>query len=169
MINVFLGLGSNVDRERSMRAGLEALKLLDSNIIVSQMYESDAVGFEGAPFYNCVAQLHTELSLADLIKALKIIESANGRDRTILITDGKGLDIDVLTYGDLVGCFDHIELPRSDITCYAHVLLPLSEIAPDVCLPGSQQNYQHLWQNFDKNGQSLEVVDFNIAPSSCRI
>ena len=168
MAEVFLGLGSNVDRERSMRAGLEALKLLDPKLIVSKMYESEAVGFEGAPFYNCVVQLQTELPLAELVAALKSIENTNGRDRSTQVAEGKGLDIDLLTYGDLVGCFEGIELPRSDITGYAHVLLPLSEIAPDACLPGTQQNYRDLWQGFEKSDRQLDVVDFNIAPSSCR-
>ena len=165
---VFLGLGTNVDRERSMRTGLEALKSLDPNLIVSNMYESEAVGFEGAPFYNCVVQLHTKLPLAELVAALKSIESTNGRDRSTQVIDGKGLDIDVLTYGDLVGCFEGVELPRLDITRYAHVLLPLSEIAPEACLPGTQTSYRDLWRGFDKSDQQLEVVDFNIAPSSCR-
>ena len=169
MSQVFLGLGANVDRECSMSAGLEALKLLDPDLIVSKMYESEAVGFDGAPFYNCVVQLDTELPLAELVAALKSIENANGRDRSAQITGGKGLDIDVLTYGDLVGCFAGIELPRSDITRYAHVLLPLSEIAPSVCLPGSQQSYQDLWQSFEKSDQQLVVVDFNIVPPSCRM
>jgi len=168
MAEVFLGLGTNVDRERSMRAGLEALKSLDTNLVVSKMYESVAVGFEGAPFYNCVVQLHTELSLAELIVALKAIENTNGRDRSTQVADGKGLDIDVLTYGGLTGCFDGVELPRSDIIRYAHVLLPLSEIAPSVCLPGTETSYQDLWLGFDKKGQQLEVVDFNIAPPSYR-
>lgn len=160
MPNIFLGLGTNVDRKRSMRAGLSALKALDPELIVSQMYESAAVGFEGAAFYNCVVQLHTELALTELVAELKAIEHANGRDRSTQVVDGKGLDIDVLTYGDLVGNFDGVELPRSDISRYAHVLLPLSEIAPQGCLPGTQQNYRALWQGFEKSDQKLAVVEF---------
>ena len=160
MPSVFLGLGTNVDRERSMRAGLEALKALDPDLIISKMYESEAVGFEGAPFYNCVVQINTELPLADLVAELKTIEDANGRDRSAQPIDGKGLDIDVLTYGELVGTFDGVELPRPDITRYAHVLLPLSEIAPQACLPGSQISYATLWQGFDKAGLTQNQVGF---------
>jgi len=155
---VFLGLGTNVDRQRSMRAGLNALKQLDSDLVVSQMYESDAVGFDGAPFYNCVVQLHTELSLAQLVAELKCIEDRNGRNREAEPSDGKGLDIDVLLYGDKRGRFDGVELPRSDISRYAHVLLPLAEIAPDACLPGTTTTFQMLRNDFELGGQHLTVV-----------
>ncbi|MEH6357645.1 MAG: 2-amino-4-hydroxy-6-hydroxymethyldihydropteridine diphosphokinase [Pseudomonadales bacterium] len=161
MTIVFLGLGTNVDRERSMCAGLEALARLDPDLVISNMYESDAVGFDGAAFYNCVVQLRTQLPLAELVGTLKAIENANGRDRSSRCSDSKGLDIDVLTYGDLVGCYVDIELPRSDILKYAHVLRPLSDIAPDACLPGTQSGYEHLWQSFDSTGQLLWFVDFS--------
>lgn len=161
MTIVFLGLGTNVDRERSMCAGLEALKLLDSDLIISNMYESDAVGFDGAAFYNCVVQLRTKLPLTELVSTLKAIENANGRDRSLSGSGCKGLDIDVLTYGDWAGCYANVELPRSDILNYAHVLRPLSDIAADACLPGTQSCYQDLWQDFDDTGQPLRLVDFN--------
>lgn len=159
MPNVFLGLGTNIDRERSMRAGLEALKNLYPQMVVSNIYECEAIGFEGPPFYNCVVQVNTSLALSDLIAELKAIESANGRNRSDPVKEGKGLDIDVLTYGDLVGSFDGVELPRPDIRCYAHVLLPLSEIAPEICLPGTQIIYRDLWAMLNKNGQSLQRVN----------
>jgi len=158
MTRVFLGLGTNVDRVRSMAAGLEALRALDSELIASHLYESEAVGFEGAPFYNCVAQLSIELPLADLVVQLKAIEDANGRNRAAEANDGKGLDIDVLTYGDWVGEYEGVVLPRSDIQRYAHVLLPLTEIAPDACLPGTDTSFQALWDTFDQGHQQLHVV-----------
>ena len=161
MTIVFLGLGTNVDRERSMRAGLEALKRLDTELITSSMYESEALGFDGAAFYNCVVQLCTNLPLTELIGQLKTIENNNGRDRSSQASGGKGLDIDVLTYGDLVGRLAGVELPRADILKYAHVLRPLSEIAAGVCLPGTQTRYQHLWQDFDSRDQPLQLADFS--------
>jgi len=158
MTQVFLGLGTNIDRNRSMRAGLDALSILAPELIVSQMYESEAVGFEGAPFYNCVVQLRTEMTLGALVSQLKAIEDTNGRNRTAQAGEGKGLDIDVLTYGDLVGEFEGMALPRSDITRYAHVLMPLAEIAPDVILPGATTSFQMLWRNLDQGGQSISIV-----------
>lgn len=160
MVDVFLGLGVNVDRERSMRAGLHALRILDPQLLVSQLYESDAVGFVGAPFYNCVVQFHTALTLTELIKTLKAIEQANGRNRSPQHAGGKGLDIDVLTYGDLIGCYAGIDLPRDDIMRYAHVLRPLAEIAPHNCLPGTQRCYGDLWRSFNGADQHLQPIDF---------
>lgn len=158
MPKVFLGLGTNVDREQSMRAGLEALKNLDPQIIVSSIYESEAVGFEGPPFYNCVVQLDTRLSLSDLVAELKTIENTNGRNRSAQAKEGKGLDIDVLIYGDFVGNFEGVELPRPDITKYAHVLLPLSEIASEECLPRTHINFQRLWRDSCLKQQAMKVI-----------
>lgn len=158
MPKVFLGLGTNIDRDRSMRAGLAALRALDQALVVSPMYKSEAVGFDGAPFYNCVVQLRTELALTELVAELKIIEDANGRNRAAKPGDEKGLDIDVLTYGDLVGEFDGAILPRSDILRYAHVLRPLADIAPDSFLPGTSIRFQTLWHDFGEKGQQLSVV-----------
>lgn len=161
MAIVFLGLGTNVDRDRLMSAGLEALQHLAPDLVSSPMYESEAVGFDGAPFYNCVVQLFTEMTLSELISRLKAIENDNGRNRSPRVSDAKGLDIDVLVYDDLVGRHANVQLPRDDIVKYAYVLRPLADIAPHYRLPGTQLSYQDLWQNFDSTGQQLLPVEFS--------
>jgi 2-amino-4-hydroxy-6-hydroxymethyldihydropteridine diphosphokinase len=79
----------------------------------------------------------------ELDRRLKFIEADNGRyapDRR-----GLPLDIDVLLYGDLVGNFDGLVLPRAEILKNAFVLWPLSLIAPDRVHPGVGKSFATLW------------------------
>ena len=79
------------------------------------MYESEAVGFSGDPFYNLVAAADTNLSVADCVALFKQIEDVYGRDRSNGRFSGRTLDLDLLTYGDLI-CENPIILPRPEIT-----------------------------------------------------
>lgn len=145
MVRVYISVGSNVDRERHLLSAFEALGAL-GGIDVSPVYESEAVGFEGDPFYNCVVALETSLPLGELARRLRGIEADNGRVRGGPKFSSRTLDLDILTYGEQVGEFDGISLPRDEIARYAFVLKPLADIAPDALLPPSGPSYAELWR-----------------------
>ncbi len=141
---VLLGLGSNIEREPHLRAGLDALADLLTDLRCSPVFESAAVGIKSGPFYNLVVAGQCALSLRDLDRRLKFIEADNGR----YAPDRKGLplDIDVLLYGDLVGNFDGLILPRAEILRNAFVLRPLALLVPERLHPGEQRSFAELWQ-----------------------
>lgn len=159
MTQVFLGLGSNLHREKYIRAGLTALEKLFGELIISPVYESESVGFKGSHFYNLVVSANTELTITQLSESLKKIEDENGRVRTGPKFSPRTLDIDILTYGDFVGAEAGIELPRAELTQNAFVLLPLSEISPHELHPQLQKTYADLWASYDKNSQSLWEIN----------
>jgi len=161
MTQVFLGLGSNLEREKNIRAGLAALQTLFGYLIFSKVYESEPVGFKGSNFYNMVVSVHTDLGIASLAEALKKIEADHGRLRTGPKYSPRTLDIDILTYGDFVGVEAGVELPRAEITENAFVLLPLSEIAPQQLHPQLKKTYAELWKAYDHKSQSLWPIEFN--------
>jgi 2-amino-4-hydroxy-6-hydroxymethyldihydropteridine diphosphokinase len=101
------------------------------------------VGIKSGPFFNFVVSAFTDLPLMELDRRLKFIEADNGR----YAPDRKGLplDIDVLLFGDLVGNFDGLILPRAEILKNAFVLWPLSLIAPDRVHPGVGKSFAALW------------------------
>jgi 2-amino-4-hydroxy-6-hydroxymethyldihydropteridine diphosphokinase len=156
---VFLGLGSNLEREKNIRAGLAELKKLFGALIISPIYESESIGFKGSHFFNLVVSVNTELTIAQLSEALKKIEDENGRVRTEPTFSPRTLDIDILTYGDFVGVEAGIELPRAEITRNAFVLLPLSDIAPQQLHPQLQTTYTQIWLDYDKSAQKLWPVN----------
>ncbi|MBN3563752.1 2-amino-4-hydroxy-6-hydroxymethyldihydropteridine diphosphokinase [Aliamphritea spongicola] len=159
MAKVFVSIGSNQEREHNICGALDALQATFSELRLSPVYESDAVGFDGAPFYNLVAEFTTDLELAALNATLKDIEDQHGRCRK---SDslGRTLDIDILTYDNLIGDFDGVQLPRAEVLVNSFVLRPLAELSPKSRHPESGETYQDLWRDADKDKQPLTAVDF---------
>lgn len=160
MAKVFVSIGSNIEREHYIAASLDSLSAEFGRLQISSVYESEAVGFEGDNFYNLVAAFETNLSVAELSQFLKRTEDEHGRCRKGPRFSGRTLDIDILTYDDLVGDCGGVELPRDEITKNAFVLWPLAEIAGDLLHPQLQQSYQSLWQGYDRASQKIWTVSF---------
>ena len=154
---IFLGLGSNIERERHLRAGLDALAGFVGSLQCSPVFESEPVGISSGPFFNLVVSAYTDLPLMELDRRLKFIEADNGR----YAPDRKGLplDIDVLLYGQQVGDFDGLILPRAEILKNAFVLWPLALHAPQVLHPGVQRSFADLWQTA-QIAQQLQPIAF---------
>jgi len=144
LTQIFLGLGSNIEREKHLHAGLEALDGFLQQMTCSPVFESQPVGIKSGPFFNLVVSAYTDLPLMELDRRLKFIEADNGR----YAPERKGLplDIDVLLYGEQVGNFDGLILPRAEILKNAFVLWPLSLIAPNRLHPGVGKCFKDLWQ-----------------------
>ncbi|WP_185235517.1 2-amino-4-hydroxy-6-hydroxymethyldihydropteridine diphosphokinase [Teredinibacter franksiae] len=160
MVEVLLGLGSNIDREKNLRSALVALRKLFGVVDVSPVYESNAVGFHGDNFYNLVVAISTDLAVGKLSLLLKEIEDNNGRERLAPKFSARTLDIDILTHGTQLGVIDGVELPRDEILKHSFVLLPMADLRPDSYYPGSTHTYQSLWEGFDDNLRSLWQVNF---------
>lgn len=158
---VFLSLGSNIDRDANIRGGLDALASQFGEVRLSPVYESEAVGFDGAAFYNLVAEIRTDMPVGVLAEVLRDIEAAHGRRRGEKKFSSRTLDIDILTYGNLCGEIDGVQLPRDEILKHAFVLLPLADLAPDARHPESGKRYVELWQALDLSGQKLWQVPFH--------
>ena len=63
MARVYVGIGSNVDRELRIRQAVEALREAFGTIELSPVYDSVAVGFDGSNFLNLVAAFDSELDV----------------------------------------------------------------------------------------------------------
>ena len=168
LTRIYLGLGSNVERETHLQAGLDALAGFLLGMQCSPVFESQPVGIKSGPFFNLVVSAETDLPLVELSRRLKLIEADNGR----YAQERKGLplDIDVLFYGDLEGNFDGLTLPRAEILKNAFVLWPLSLIAPDKIHPGVGKPLAQLWAEaqidqvlapaaFEWRGESLTPLE----------
>ncbi|GLZ84905.1 2-amino-4-hydroxy-6-hydroxymethyldihydropteridine diphosphokinase [Metapseudomonas resinovorans] len=142
---IYLGLGSNIERERNLTAGLEALDEFLQDIRCSPVFESFPVGIKSGNFFNFVVAALTDLSLHELDRRLKEIEADNGRYAPG--RKGLPLDIDVLLYGDRVGNFDGLILPRPEVLKNAFVLWPLSLLAPELQHPGVHRGFAELWES----------------------
>ena len=157
LTQVYLGLGSNVEREKNVCAGLDALADFLQDMRCSAVFESQPVGIKSGPFFNLVVSANTDLELPELSRRLKMIEADNGR----YAQDRKGLplDIDVLFYGDLIGSFEGLTLPRAEILTNAFVLWPLSLMAPNKVHPSAGITLAQMWADA-RIGQVLAPVPF---------
>jgi 7,8-dihydro-6-hydroxymethylpterin-pyrophosphokinase len=63
MINVYLGLGSNINRHQHIAAALDALHEKFGELKISTVYESKSVGFNGSNFFNLVVGVNTDLTV----------------------------------------------------------------------------------------------------------
>ena len=161
MPEAYLSIGSNIDRERHLRAAREALASRYGTLVLSSVYETRAVGFAGDDFYNLVVAFETNEAVGALAEGLRAIEAACGRERGSRRFAPRTMDIDLLLYGDLVTDEGGLQLPRDEIERYAFVLAPLAEIAGKRRHPVSGRRYDELWAEFTGDRAGLRVVDFD--------
>ncbi|MGB5307057.1 MAG: 2-amino-4-hydroxy-6-hydroxymethyldihydropteridine diphosphokinase [Gammaproteobacteria bacterium] len=156
---VYVSIGSNIEREQSIEAALRQLQTDYGDLEQSSIYESDAVGFDSAPFYNLVVAFDTDKSARAVQTHLHDIEAASGRVRGGAMA-ARTLDLDLLLYDDLVIDEYRLKLPRNDIERYAFVLGPLAEIAGSKKHPVTGRRYADMWAEFDDTQQQLTRVDW---------
>jgi len=161
MADIYISLGSNVEREYHVQQGLNALAvafdLPFEQLELSSLFESEAIGFNGNAFYNMVIGITTSQSVEQVAIKLRAIEFSYGRTNDAKKFSPRTLDLDLLLYDDLI-IDSPAQLPRNEINKNAFVLWPLSEVAPQVVHPIINKNYYTLWQNYDKNYQQLKIV-----------
>ncbi|NCF20482.1 MAG: 2-amino-4-hydroxy-6-hydroxymethyldihydropteridine diphosphokinase [Haliea sp.] len=160
MTRLYLGVGSNIERERYITAGLDALQGLFGELALSSVYDGAAVGFHGQPFLNLVVGVDTALGVGELARRLRHIEVEHGRPANATRFSSRQLDIDILTYGADTGVIDGVELPRGEILENAFVLCPLAELAPQEIHPVEGRSYSELWRAYDRASQPLKKVAF---------
>ncbi len=133
-MRAFVGLGANLgDAPATLAWALEALRALPatSTVLSSSLYKTAPVDCPpGSPdFFNAVAELHTELTAPDLLRALQVLEALAGRERPYRNAP-RTLDLDLLLYGDARIDSPQLTVPHPRMYERAFVLEPLRELAP---------------------------------------
>jgi len=159
----YVSIGSNIDRERHIKAGLAALNRQFGPLCVSSIYETEPVGFTGEPFYNLVVGFHSEQDAKHVWQCLRDIETAHGRSTASQKFTARTLDLDLLIFGNLIINDGSLKLPRDDIDRYAFVLAPLAEIAPEQTHPVHHLSYAELWRRMDKSHAKQRRLDKSLA------
>lgn len=144
---IYLGLGSNQNRDHHLGLALDFLAALLIDFQCSPVYSSASVGCSGEDFFNLVVSGHTDLSLDQLSRALKRFEAQHIRVLNPKIV--LPIDIDILLYGDHVGEYDCGVLPRSDLVDRPYVMMPMAALAPDAMHPITGKTYEAAWLEYE--------------------
>lgn len=139
-MGAWIGLGGN--RGNSVTLLESALSLIGSSggislLRHSKLYRSAPWGVADQPdFFNAVAELDTQMQPLQLLLFLQKIETDFGRERGDLRWGPRCIDLDLLTYNDLVLRSKDLQIPHPRMHQRAFVLVPILELDPDFRIPG---------------------------------
>jgi 2-amino-4-hydroxy-6-hydroxymethyldihydropteridine diphosphokinase len=143
MTEALVGLGGNVgdvrttlDRAVNLLCGEDTVRL----VAQSSDYRTPPWGVTDQPaFINRCLVIETVLSPQGLLERALLIERQLGRDRTNERRWGpRRIDIDLLSYDDVVLNEAGLRLPHPELFRRAFVLVPLAEIAADRTIAGTR-------------------------------
>ena len=142
-VQAILAIGGNLGKRRkTIRSALKALAVTPGikKVICSPLVESAAVTAEGVDetkpnYLNGVVQIQTTLKPKELLEQIRRIESEHGRVR-LERWGSRTLDIDIITYGDVLKAGKELTIPHPRAFERAFVLVPWAMLQPDAVLPG---------------------------------
>lgn len=154
----YLSLGSNLDPEANLASGIAALREQFGGIVLSEVYRTAAVGFDGGDFLNAAAVIETTMDPYALNAWLHALEDAHGRDRSGPRFGNRTLDIDIVLFDNRVlSGPGNLHIPRPELK-HAFVLRPLAEIAPETVVPDDGRSLAQLWAAHPDHGAAMETV-----------
>ena len=150
MALAIVSFGSNLGD--SFKIILDAMARLqsfsDELILKSSLWETMPVDCPpGSPkFLNAVVALVPQKNETPetLLKKLQDLEKFFGRAPKKILNEARPLDLDLIAFGDETRNSPELILPHSRAHLRRFVLQPLSEIAPDLILPGQKKTVSEL-------------------------
>jgi 2-amino-4-hydroxy-6-hydroxymethyldihydropteridine diphosphokinase len=133
---IYLALGTNLgDRLANLHAALSALSQRAELVAASSIFETPPWGFADQPaFLNMAVHARTDLSPEELLGWLKQLEVELGREPGFR-WGSRLIDLDILFYDNLILDSPPLVIPHKRLHERAFVLVPLSDIAPDLVHP----------------------------------
>ncbi|MCB0116131.1 MAG: 2-amino-4-hydroxy-6-hydroxymethyldihydropteridine diphosphokinase [Caldilineaceae bacterium] len=163
---VLVLLGSNIDRQRNVPAAVDYLRRHPDWCVtaVSSIYESAAVGGSGEQpiFWNAAVCMKTGMTPSVLRNELRLIEAEMGRRRSADKFAPRPIDLDIALFDDLEIEIEGSHIPDPDIVRYAHVAMPLAEIAPNRIHPSNGRTLSAIAETLDR--AQLTVIDATSSP-----
>lgn len=147
-VTAYLALGANLgDRLGQLRGARVALAAAAGVRVTaaSSLYETEAVGGpSGQPCYlNAVLRVVTTLTCRSLLQLCLEIEARFGRHRQEP-WGPRTLDVDLLFYGLETRDEPGLIIPHPRLHQRRFVLVPLADLAPDLCHPAFGRSIRQL-------------------------
>ena len=144
---VYIAIGSNLGnkKENYLESLVRIAKLPKTRIIKeSSVYESEPLGDSKDWYVNGVIEIETEFKPEMLLKKLKNIERAMGRKKVRKRWRARIMDLEILLYDTAVVNKKNLKIPHPEMHARKFVLVPLSEVAPQVIHPLLQATISEL-------------------------
>ncbi|MFL0354199.1 2-amino-4-hydroxy-6-hydroxymethyldihydropteridine diphosphokinase [Xanthomarina sp. GH4-25] len=158
---IYISLGSNKgDRLKHLQ---DAMNLIFNKIgkinIISKVYNTPAVGFDGDDFLNCCVILETDLAPEKVMQELLVVETSLGRVRTELQGyQSRIIDLDILFVDEAVIDSKLLQVPHPELHKRKFVLKPLLEIAPKLIHPTLGKDMAELLETCEDTSE-LEPIN----------
>lgn len=151
---VFITVGSNIDPEENLTDAISLLSEMTDLADVSPVYETAPVGKEDQPnFLNAAALVYTPFSGPALKnEVLHKIEQQLGRVRTVDKNAPRTIDLDIALFDYEIFELGPRHIPDPDILRYAHVTVPLADLAPFYIHPETDRALREIADTLPRDG-----------------
>jgi len=148
-----LAIGTNSgDRLSNIETSIFILskKIAYTNIKKSSIIETSALLLPNSPsdwnlpFLNLAVLIKTDLSFWQIFYITKEIESDMGRDFSAPRWSPRIIDIDIITYNNLVYSNNNLEIPHAQMHKRQFVMKPICEIAANNVHPVFRKTFKQL-------------------------
>lgn len=150
----FITLGSNIDPAANLQAAVTMLREQVVVVAVSPVYRTAPVGKTDQPaFLNAAVLAETPLSAPGLKSLiLQPIENALGRVRGADKNAPRTIDLDIALFNYDVLDLGTRRIPDPDLPMYAHIAVPLADLAPYYVHPETGELLEEIAARLPKSG-----------------
>jgi len=161
MAQVIIALGSNLGNRLHylQKAAHRLSEISDSKINKSSLWESEPVGNAKYSFLNGVISIETRIKPLILLKKLKDFEQQLGREKEPVRWGPRIIDLDIISYDDLVVQSNSLIIPHPEYRKRLFVLLPLREIEPSWKDPETEESIHNIINKAPLI--DIEITDYN--------
>lgn len=156
-----VALGSNLgDSRKIVSDAIECLgSFSDAPVLASSLWQTSPVDCppDSPEFINAVVGFSARATETpeSLLKKLKDLEKVFGRRTKKVLNEPRPLDLDLIVFGNETRQSADLILPHPRAHQRKFVLCPLSEVAPDLVLPGQGKRVSELLAEL----QSDELIE----------
>lgn len=120
----------------------------------SSLWRTEPLAQRGSPkpqpwYVNAVIEVELESDAPSVLERLHALEHAFGRPAQRERWAPRLIDLDLLLFGDLQLASDRLTLPHPGLARRRFVLAPLSELVPDLVVPGQTRTISELLADLD--------------------
>tara|TARA_R100001377_G_scaffold74498_1_gene50777 strand:- start:111 stop:1256 length:1146 start_codon:yes stop_codon:yes gene_type:complete len=129
---VYISLGSNQgDRLKHLQDAVDVIyKRIGKVQMIAKVYNTPALGFEGADFLNTCIIVKTDYPVETVLEDLLRIETEMGRVRNESeVYESRNIDLDILLYNDAIIHTESLVVPHPQMANRRFVLQPLCDVA----------------------------------------